>query len=141
MEKINLSVILPIKSGLVQDFNEFFEKAINSLKEQKVIFNELIIVHTDESFLVNFLENFDFGNLNVIKHLWTNEPNFSSQVNMGVTLATSEWVTILEFDDEYSKIWFDNVLKYSKHYNEVGVFLPIVVDVDDKGLFAGFTNE
>lgn len=141
MEKINLSVILPLKSGLVLDFSELFEKAINSLKEQKIKFNELIIVHTDESFLVNFLDNFDFGDLSVVRHLWLEQPNFSSQVNKGISIAKSEWVSILEFDDEYSKIWFENVLKYSKVYNDVGVFLPIVVDVDDKGLFAGFTNE
>jgi hypothetical protein len=141
MEKLNLSVILPIKSGLVVDFNEYFEKAINSLKEQKISFNELIIVHSDETFLTDYLNNFDFGNLNVKKELWKNTPNFANQVNHGIKLAESEWVTIFEFDDEYSKIWFDNVLKYSKVYSDVGVFLPIVVDVDQKGLFAGFTNE
>jgi hypothetical protein len=49
--------------------------------------------------------------------------------------------TILEFDDEFSKIWFKNVKKYSEVYTDVDCFLPIVVDVDDKGVFAGFTNE
>jgi hypothetical protein len=28
-----------------------------------------------------------------------------------------------------------------KYYPEVGAFLPIVVDIDEKGIFAGFTNE
>ena len=31
-EKLNLSVILPIKSAVVKDFDEFFDKAIKSLK-------------------------------------------------------------------------------------------------------------
>jgi hypothetical protein len=141
MEKINLSVILPIKSGLVIDFDDYFKKAIDSLKEQKIQFNELVIVHTDETFLVNFLNNFDFGDLNVVKEVWVDTPNFADQVNRGIELSSSEWVTILEFDDEYSKIWFDNVKKYSEVYSDVSVFLPIVVDVDSKGLFAGFTNE
>ena len=39
--KINLSVILPIKTNLVRDFNEYFEKAIQSLQNQQVTFNEL----------------------------------------------------------------------------------------------------
>ena len=30
-EKLNLSVILPIKSAVVKDFDEFFDKAIKSL--------------------------------------------------------------------------------------------------------------
>jgi hypothetical protein len=49
--------------------------------------------------------------------------------------------TILEFDDEFSKIWFKNVKKYSEIYNDVDAFMPIVVDVDNKSVFAGFTNE
>jgi len=46
-----------------------------------------------------------------------------------------------EFDDEYSSIWFKNVKKYAEIYPDVQAFLPIVVDVDSKGTFAGFTNE
>ena len=46
-EKLNLSVILPIKSAKVKDFDELFDKAITSLKTQKIPFNELVIVHTD----------------------------------------------------------------------------------------------
>ena len=66
---------------------------------------------------------------------------FANQVNLGVSKAKTKWVSILEVDDEYSKIWFKNAEKYSKVYNDVDCFLPIVVDVDDKGVFAGFTNE
>ena len=41
----------------------------------------------------------------------------------------------------FAKIWFKNAKKYSEVYTDVDCFLPIVVDVDDKGIFAGFTNE
>ena len=141
MEKLNLSVILPIKSGVVPFFDDYFKKSIDSVKEQKVQVNELIIVHTDETYLVNFLNDYDFEDLNVKKLVWTDTPNFANQVNYGIENSESEWISILEFDDEYSKIWFDNVLKYSKFYPDVSVFLPVVVDVDGKGVFAGFTNE
>jgi hypothetical protein len=50
--KISLSVILPIKSAKAKDFDELFGKAINSLKEQKVDFEELVIVHTQEETLI-----------------------------------------------------------------------------------------
>ena len=129
MEKINLSIILPIKSGLVINFDDFFKKAIDSLKEQKVPFNELIIVHTDETFLVEFLDSFDFGDLNVKRELWTSTPNFADQVNQGIKVSSSEWISIFEFDDEYSKIWFDNVQKYSKIYNDVSVFLKFCINI------------
>ena len=139
--KISLSVILPIKSAKAKDFDELFGKAINSLKEQKVDFEELVIVHTQEETLITVLDNYDFGNINVTKVLWDKEPNYASQINYGVEQSKGTWVSLLEFDDEYSSIWFKNVKQYSESYPDVQMFLPVVVEVDDKGMFAGFTNE
>lgn len=139
--KIDLTVILPIKSAVSPFFTEFFEKSIQSIQNQEVQPEELIIIHTPETLLVEHLKSFDFGSLNVRKIEWDLEPNFCEQVNLGVAESKTKWVTIAEFDDEYSKIWFKNVGKYSKVYDNVDCFLPIVVDVDDKGAFAGFTNE
>jgi len=141
MEKFDVSVILPIKSSGARGFDEYFTKAIESLKIQKTKINELVIVHTNETQLVEYLDSFDFSDLKVNKVLWTKEPNFSEQVNYGVRNANSKWISIFEFDDEYSKIWFNNVKKYSESYPDVESFLPIVVDTDEKGQFAGFTNE
>jgi glycosyltransferase involved in cell wall biosynthesis len=140
-EKLNLSVILPIKSSLALNFDEYFNKAITSLKNQMVGFEELIIVSSNEEQLNSFLDSYDFGDLNVVKLNYDGEPNYSSQINYGISQAKGEWISFFEFDDEYASIWFKNVLKYSKSYPEVQAFLPVVVDVDDKEVFAGFTNE
>jgi hypothetical protein len=140
-KKLNLSIILPIKSALAKDFDEYFESAIKSLKIQKTTFNELIIVHTQEEQLVTKLKSYDFESLNVKLIEYVGEPSFQKQISFGVEQSESQWISFFEFDDEYSNIWFDNVLKYSKIYPEVDAFLPIVVDVDNKGTFAGFTNE
>jgi len=107
----NVSVVLPIKTATAKDFTELFEKAITSLKDQKTQINELVIVHTDEELLVNTLNEYDFGTLNVKKLVWDKEPSFANQMNYGVQNASSEWVSFFEFDDEYSQIWFKNVLK------------------------------
>jgi len=111
------------------------------MKIQKTKINELIIVHTNETSLVEYLNEFDFGELSIVKVEWTKEPDFASQVNYGVRNAKSTWISLFEFDDEYSSIWFKNVLKYSEVYPDVHAFLPIVVDVDNTEKFAGFTNE
>jgi len=139
--KLDISVILPIKNNKEKDFTEFFTKSIESLKSQEIQASELVIVHTGDETLVSYLESFDFGDLNTQIFKYENEPNFGSQVNFGIEKSSSKWVSILEFDDEYSKIWFKNVKKYSEVYSDVDAFLPIVVDVDDKLVFAGFTNE
>ncbi len=137
----DLTVVLPIKSAIASFFTDFFEKSIQSVQNQEVKPSELIIVHTLEDNLVKYLNSFDFGDLNIRLIEYTEEPNFCSQVNLGIKESKTKWVSILEFDDEYSKIWFKNVKKYSEIYDDVDCFLPIVVDVDDKGVFAGFTNE
>jgi peptidase E len=66
-EKLSLSIILPIKSSKSRDFNDYFEKAITSIKTQTVDIEELIIVHTSEESLVNYLNDYDFGDIIVIK--------------------------------------------------------------------------
>jgi hypothetical protein len=124
-----------------RNFDEFFEKAITSIKSQTVEIEELLIIHTPEESLINLLNDYDFGNLNVTKLLWDKEPNYSEQVNYGIKNAKGIWVSLFEFDDEYSSIWFKNVKKYIDAYPQTQVFLPVVVETDEKGLFAGFTNE
>ena len=138
---LSLSVILPIKSSKAKDFDEYFEKAILSLKNQQIGFEELVIVHSQEQSLIDILDSYDFGDLNVTKLLWDKEPNYASQVNFGIKNAKGTWVSLFEFDDEYSSIWFKNVKKYVESFPEVQMFLPVVVETDEKGLFAGFTNE
>ncbi len=138
---LSLSVILPIKSSKAKDFDEYFEKAITSLKNQTVSFEELVIVHTQEQSLIDHLNSYDFGDLNVTKLLWDKEPSYANQVNFGIKNAKGTWVSLFEFDDEYSSIWFKNVKKYVESFPDVQMFLPVVVETDEKGLFAGFTNE
>ena len=140
--KVDITVILPIASSFGKDFDELFAKSIDSIKKQQVTINELIIVHSDEEMLCNKLNSFDFGDLNVVKVLNDSvDTDYSSQINLGVKNATSTWVSFFEHDDEYSFIWFKNVNDYIKYHPECDGFLPIVVDVDEKDMFAGYTNE
>ena len=130
--KLSISIILPIKSSKSRDFSEYFEKAISSINNQSVSAEELVIVHTSEESLIEFLNNYDFGSLNVVKLLWDKEPSYAEQVNYGIKNAKGEWISLFEFDDEYSSIWFKNVKKYIESYPESKVFLPVVVETDEK---------
>ncbi len=140
-EKVDVSVILPINSSKQRDFDILFERAVKSLQIQLTDINELVIVHTDEDGLKSKLEGYDYSGITVNFIENKGDFDFSSQVNLGVKNAKSKWVSILEFDDEYSSIWFKNVNRFVKAYPEVDAFLPLVVDTDEKGMFVGFTNE
>ena len=65
--KLSLSVILPIKSSKAKNFDEYFKNAIDSIKNQQVELEELLIVHTSEESLIELLNSYDFGNLTVTK--------------------------------------------------------------------------
>jgi hypothetical protein len=138
---LSLSIVLPLKTSVVKDFSEYFDKAIKSIQNQIVKPQELVIVHTNEKSLIDFIESYDFGELNVVKLLWDKSPNYCEQVNYGIQNSKSEWLSIFEFDDEYAAIWFKNVKKYIDFYPDVQAFLPVVIDTDEKNTFAGFTNE
>ncbi len=137
----DISVILPVESSKHKNFSDLFTNAIVSVINQSVQPKELVLVHTNEESLVNYLNDFDFSGLTVNMVENKGNSDFASQMNLGVENATSEWVSFLEFDDEYSSIWFKNVQDYTTAHPDVKAFLSLVVDVDERGTFAGFTNE
>ena len=77
-----ISVILPVSSTHCKDFEEFFTKAVESVKKQKEYINELVLVHTDDEKLVNFIDNFNFEDLNVQRVInQSQDTDFQSQIN------------------------------------------------------------
>lgn len=141
-EKTNISVILPIHE-LNDETKPMFQIAVKSVELQKTIPDELIIVVPKDSETSKYIKSLDYG---IISNKVTfvendGETDFATQFNLGVTKAKSEWVSLLEFDDEYSNIWFKNVLEYRKAYPNFEIFMPIIIDTDAQGNFIGFTNE
>ncbi len=138
-----LTVIIPVHR-LNEDEKDYFAKAVASVKEQKVLPQKIMIVVPKDSEVKKTLESYDYDEK--IKDLVSivendGKTDFCSQINFGVSKTETDWFSILEMDDEYSKIIFDNFNKYSKYYEDVDVFLPIVLDANVEGKFLHFTNE
>ena len=133
-----ISTIIPINE-MTSQLEEYFGKAIESIKTQKVAADKNYIVHTPQ--VKDFLESYDFGDLDVTLIENTGDSQFTSQINVAVDGLETDWFTILEIDDEFSNIWIDNFKKYAEAYDDVEAFLPIVVDVNEGGEFLNFTNE
>jgi glycosyltransferase involved in cell wall biosynthesis len=87
-KKLNLSVILPLKSAVVKDFDEYFDKCIKSLKVQKVPFNELLIVHTVEEQLVEKLKNYDKFIVKIIQVFYND--NYEKYQNIKEEIITDK---------------------------------------------------
>jgi len=140
--KTEITVILPVHE-LDDSTRPLFANAIKSVEEQIVLPDTLLIVVPKGSKVSKELNKFDYGKIKDIVKVVENdgETDFASQVNFGVDKAESVWVSILELDDEYAKIWFKNVVTYIAAYDEVDIFMPIIVDVNSEQGFIGLTNE
>ena len=138
----NITVILPIIT-INDEEKDMFANAIESVKTQKVLPEKLIIVIPKDDKLKVEVEAFDFGDFKDKVTILENdgETDFCSQVNLAVKSIETEWFSVLEIDDVYSNIWFDNFVKYKESYDDVDVFLPIVLDINPENQFIHFTNE
>lgn len=138
----NITVILPVHE-LNDETKNLFSISIESVKQQIVRPDYLLIVTTKGTETSKYLKSFDYGDFKDSVTILENdgETDFSSQINFGVKNAKTDWVSFLEFDDEYSNIWFKNVVEYIEKHNDVEIFMPIVIDVNSNGEFIGFTNE
>ena len=72
----------------------------------------------------------------------SNGDTFPELVNAAVDNIDEKWFSILEFDDAYTPIWFDNVKKYIEYMPDVSVFMPLedITDFNNDN-FIGFGNE
>lgn len=133
----NTTIIIPI-----HEFNEtvkgYLIKGLVSIKSQTGISElpTILVVYNDAAeqggllgFLVQYSEDAQLP-IGYVKN--EGKSDFQSQINFGVSKATTDYVSILEYDDEYSVIYFKNVLKHIAAYPEVGMFLPFTIETDDK---------
>lgn len=128
----NLVVVIP-----VHEFNDEVGKlltnAINSVQENIEV--RVSCKKGLESKIKKYLK--DWSDIKII----TNEKSdFASLVNNGI--KNSKYFSILEYDDEYTPIWFNNVEKYIETMPDVSVFIPLtdIVDFNTKK-FSGCGNE
>lgn len=136
----NISIVLP-----VHEFNEtvaqFLRVGFTSIKSQKDLdtLPPVVLVYThaaEQGGLLEFIKEFTtpVDQTDVALSITTvkneGKTDFSSQVNLGVKTVTTDYFSILEYDDEYSTIYFKNILKHFKVYPDVGMFLPFTIEVD-----------
>lgn len=68
--------------------------------------------------------------------------SFAELVNAAVNTIEEKWFSILEFDDTYTPIWYNNAKKYIEFMPSTSVFMYLedITDFND-GKYIGFGNE
>jgi len=147
----NISVIIPIHEYNDQ-ISSYLDKAFESIVKQlnveelpKII---LVFPSAIESNIIGFVEsqirkhqdkgvtseNFYFVNN-------FNEIDYQSQVNLAVESVRTNYFSVLEFDDEYSVTFLKNINKYIEAYPQIEIFLPMMIEVNEKNEAIKLTNE
>lgn len=142
---MNNTVIVPIHE-INDEYRDYLVKAIESVANQ-ININELpkvIIVYTadiDDSLMTNIKLPETTNKLSITYLKNTGSSDYQSQVNFAVNHVTTDYFSVLEFDDEYSQVYFNVVNRYINTYPQIDVFLPIIVEVNDNNQGIKLTNE
>lgn len=148
-ESVDVTVLLPIHKFDNDVIKPMLINAVNSVSNQKVCPKEVKLVFPLELMDEDFKEVIDeiakpLNEKDIIITLCVNdgETDFCSQINKGVSEVKTKWFSILEFDDEYTDILFDNFNKYEKENGEdIGVYLSLNKLYDKDGNFLQLSNE
>ena len=139
--KINTTVILPIHNIGCENFNDLFIKAVKSVDNNTVLPTELLIISANETIkadLEKIMPELEVPYRIIIN---PNTSDYPTQVNYGVSQVNTKYFSLLEFDDAYTPIWFENIEEYMAEYSDMEIFLPIIREMNSKGNFVGFSNE
>jgi len=128
-QNTDITLIIPIFNVDVPLLKNAIESVANQIvKPDEVLFvvgkgsedNKLLtdIIHNEKRFIWR-IEAHD------------KDTSFQSQMNLGVASSKTKWFSYLEQDDEISTIWFKNVIEYREAYEDVSIFLPLILDVSE----------
>ena len=147
---MNISVIIPIHE-YNDELSLYLDKAVESIVKQEGVeeLPQLILVFPSE--LEAAIEGFKEGAIRKYQEklpytkftLISNggNPDYQSQVNLAVKSVTTDYFSVLDFDDEYSTTYFRNVTKYINSFPEIDVFLSMMIEVNEKNEGIKMTNE
>lgn len=144
---MNITVIIPIHEFNVQ-ISDMLDKAIESVQKQEgieekpqiVVVCAFAIADDILKYQVNLLTKFP-NNINIVFISNTGKTDYQSQVNFAVNNITTDYFSVLEFDDEYSTTFFKNAEKYIESYPDIDVFLTMIIEVNEKNEGIKLTNE
>lgn len=136
--KKNLTVIIPVHK-LDENVLTYLTKALNSIKEQTDLdnVNTIIVCPIEVSDKLNNLVDYKY------EILINNSEKFDyqSQVNFALMMISTEYFTVLEYDDELSKTYIKNVNEYVNSFSDIDIFLALMIEKNNDNEGIKFTNE
>jgi hypothetical protein len=144
---MNITTIIPVHEYNDQ-ISSLLDKAIESvLKQENVVdLPQILVVYAAaiEEGILGYQQSMLRQYQNSVNILFVKNDgkiDYQSQVNFAVKSITTDYFSVLEFDDEYGTTFFKNAEKYVKAYPEIDVFLTMMIEVNEKNEGIKMTNE
>lgn len=142
--KNNYTIIIP-----VHEFNdkvkEYLTLSLNSVNNQKKIKYEpsVLIVSSVRAFdkLNEFISETEFSNINLEVLKNEGDSSFQGQMNYASKYVNTKYFMYLEYDDELNENYLHRAGKYFEEMGDVGVFLSILINVNQDNKPINLTNE
>lgn len=133
----NLTVIIPIYNIKDETDENLFKKAISSVDDSKII----VVGPESDIDKVNKIEGIEKKFKTLVNT--TDNVSYPHQVNIAVNEIKTDYFSVLEYDDFYTSIWFNNLTTYIDSMTEdVFAYLPLIEVLDnDSNQIIGFANE
>ncbi len=145
---MNITVIIPI-CEYNDELSLYVDKAVESIFKQEHITEipqiALVFPTTLEESIIGFRDGLirktqiPYTKFTLISN--SGRTDYQSQINLAVDNITTDYFSVLEFDDEYSTTFFHNAEKYIKTYPEIDVFLTMMIEVNERNEGIKLTNE
>jgi glycosyltransferase involved in cell wall biosynthesis len=128
-QNTDITLIIPIFNVDVPLLKNAIESVANQVVKPDMV--SFVVGHgsKDLKTLKETLKGEKRFNHTILSH--NEDTSFQSQMNYGVKMCKTKWFSYLEQDDEISTIWFKNVIEYREAYEDVGLFLPLILDVSE----------
>ena len=137
----NITIIIPI-----HEYNEvvstYLDKSFESIIKQEKISEipTILVVYPTiiENDIKTYLSKYQ---LNIIEVKNDENTDYQSQVNLAVKNITTEYFTVLEFDDEISNTFIKNGVSHIEAYPETDIFLTMMIETNEKNEGIKITND
>lgn len=144
-KKTNVTVLLPVHKLENETELKMAKRAIESVVNQKtdLLPNLLVVVSASvpPSQVQELKRALGNSKIEYTQLLKNGDTDFASMVNFGVSQIDTPNFSILEFDDEFTDIYFGHVENYLKTDPKVSILLPLVAEVNLANELLRYSNE
>lgn len=128
----DITIIIPVHK-IDETFEQYFDNSIKSIVDniekytEGKLFTMVVCPSSIEKELAkqvkSLSEKYSYNEIKIIIN--NGNIDFCSQVNYGAQNCTTDYFSILEYDDMFTKNWFNMAHNYYFSNEDVSVFLPI----------------